>query len=137
MKRTPSATSVAQFLAGVSERSRADAKRVHALIRKAAPDLKPGVMGGMLGYGKFHYRYATGREGDSAVVALADRAGGLALYVNSVKDGRYLPELYAKRLGKVSCGKSCIRFAKLDDLDEAALIALVREASKRGGTGQT
>ncbi len=121
MKRTPSATSVAQFLASVSARNRNAAKRVHAL----------------LGYGKFHYRCATGREGDSAVVALADRAGGLALYVNSVKDGRYLPELYAKRLGKVSCGKSCIRFAKLDDLDEAALIALVREASKRGGTGQT
>ena len=104
---------VAEFLAGVSERNRAEAKRAHALIRKVAPTLKPGVMGGMLGYGKFHYRYATGREGDTALLMLADRVDGLSLYVNCVSGDRYLAEKHAKRLGKVSVGKSCIRFKKL------------------------
>ncbi len=127
------AATVSELLAGMSAANRADAKRVHAIIRKAAPELRPFVLGGMLGFGKFHYRYATGREGDSAVIALADRAGGLSLYVNCVKGDRYLPESYAARLGKVSVGKSCIRFQRLDDLDEKALVALVREAKTLGG----
>jgi hypothetical protein len=127
---------VNEFLAGVSERNRAEAKRVHALIRKVVPALRPGVMGGMLGYGKFHYRYATGREGDTALLALADRAAGLSLYVNCVSGERYLAEKYAKRLGKVSVGKSCIRFKKLGDVDEAALAELIREAAAIGGTAK-
>lgn len=130
------AQTVSGFLAGMSERNRVEAKRVHALIRKTAPTLNPGVMSGMLGYGKFHYRYATGREGDTALLALADRAGGLSLYVNCVAGDRYLAEKYAKRLGKVSVGKSCIRFRKLDDLDVAALAALIREATAIGGTAK-
>jgi hypothetical protein len=127
---------VTEFLAAMSERNRAEAKRVHALIRRVAPSLKPGVMSGMLGYGKFHYRYPTGREGDTALLMLADRAGGLSLYVNCVSGDRYLAEKYAKRLGKVSCGKSCIRFKKLDDLNEDALAALIREATAIGGAAK-
>jgi hypothetical protein len=127
---------VSGFLAGVSERNRAEAKRVHAFIRRVAPTLKPGVMGGMLGYGKFHYRYASGREGDTALLALADRADGLSLYVNCVSGDQYLPEKYARRLGKVSCGKSCIRFKRLEDLNEDGLAALIREATAIGGAGK-
>jgi hypothetical protein len=130
------AETVSGFLAGMSERNRAEAKRVHALIRKTAPTLKPGVMGGMLGYGKFHYRYATGREGDTALLALADRADGLSLYGNCVAGDRYLAEKYAKRLGKARVGKSCIRFKKLDDVNEAALISLIREATAIGGAAK-
>lgn len=131
------AATVSELLAGMSASNRADAKRVHALIRKAAPELRPFVLGEMVGYGKFHYRYASGREGDSAVIALADRAGGLSLYVNCAKADRYLPESYSARLGKVSVGKSCIRFKRLDDLDQAALVALVREAKTLGGAART
>ena len=130
------AQTVSGFLAGMSERNRAEAKRLHALIRKTAPTLKPGVMGGMLGYGKFHYRYASGREGDTALLALADRADGLSLYVNCVSGDRYLAEKYAKRLGTVNCGKSCIRFKRLGDLDQGALAALIREATAIGGAGK-
>ena len=125
---------VSEFLAAVSARRRADVKRVHALVRKAAPQQKPFVMGRMLGYGKFHYRYPSGREGDTALIALMERTDGLSLYVNSMSGGRYLAEKYASRL-KASCGKSCIRFKTLDDLDETVLAALVREASKSGGAG--
>jgi hypothetical protein len=130
------AQTVTSLLAGMSERNRSEAKRVHALIRRVAPSLKPGVLGAMLGYGKFHYRYASGREGDTALLALADRAEGLSLYVNCVSGDRYLAEKYAKKLGKVRVGKSCIHFKKLDDVDEAALASLIREASAIGGTGK-
>ena len=130
------AVTASAILASMSAPNRADAKRVHLLIQRAAPDLRPFALGRMVGYGKFHYRYATGREGDSAVIALAERVGGLSLYVNCVKRDRYLAESYASRLGKVSVGKSCIRFKKLADLDEAALVALVREAYALGGAGR-
>jgi hypothetical protein len=132
-----SAQTITGLLAAMSERNHAEAKRVHALIRRVAPTLKPGVMGGMLGYGRFHYRYPTGREGDTALLLLADRVDGLSLYVNCVAGDRYLAEKYAKRLGKVSVGKSCIRFKKLDDVDEAALAALIREATAIGGASKT
>ena len=105
------------------------------MIRKTVPDLRPFPMARMLGYGKFHYRYPTGREGESALISLADRAGGLSLYVNSLKGNRYLPETNATRLAKADVGRSCIRFKRLDDLDRAALIALVREAQTLGGAG--
>ncbi|HUQ41673.1 MAG TPA: DUF1801 domain-containing protein [Candidatus Limnocylindrales bacterium] len=127
---------MSELLAGVSAGSRADVKRVHQLIRKTAPELRPFVMGRMLGYGKFHYRYASGREGDSAVIALAERVGGLALYINSIKGDRYLAESYARRLGNVSVGKSCIRFKKIADLNEAALLSLIRDARAFGGAGR-
>ncbi len=131
------ATTVTEFLAAVSPPNRAEAKRVHALIREAAPELRPFVAGAMLGYGKFHYRYPTGREGESALISLADRAGGLSLYVNSLKGDRYLAETYATRLGKANVGRSCIRFKRLDDLDRAALVALLREAQTLGGAGRS
>ena len=127
---------VTEILGGVSAPNRADAKRVHRLIRRTAPDLRPFAMGRMLGYGKFRYRYASGREGESAVLALADRVGGLSLYVNCLKGDRYLAESYAARLGKVSVGKSCVRFKKLSDVDEATLVALLREARVLGGAAK-
>jgi hypothetical protein len=115
---------------------RDDAKRVHALIRRAAPSLRPFAMGRSVGYGRFRYRYATGREGETALVSLAPRATGLSLYVNAVKRGRYLAEAYAPRLGKVSCGRSCIRFRRAEDLDEGVLAALVRDAQRAGGAAR-
>jgi hypothetical protein len=63
----------------------------------------------------------------------SDRARGaeaapLALYVCAVVDGGYLAETRADRLGKVSCGKSCIRFTSLDRVDADELAVLVRDA---------
>ena len=84
-------------------------------------------------------RIGTGRavpRCDTALLALADRAEGLSLYVNCASGDRYLAEKYAKKLGKVRVGKSCIHFKKLDDVDAAALASLIREANAIGGTGK-
>lgn len=118
------------FLKTVPEPRRAELLKLHALIRKTVPELAPSVASGGVGYGAYHYRYATGREGDSFIVGLAPRKKSISLYVTGYANGRYLVESYAARLGKADCGKTCVRFHRLDELNETALKSLLRAASK-------
>lgn len=127
---TASAQTVTDYLDRVAEPYRADARELHKLIRATVPELRPFLIFGMIGYGAHHYRYATGREGDTFVVGLAGRKNGLALHVTLAVDGKYLTESFADRVGKADVGKSCIRFRRLSDLDQKAIVALLRSAGK-------
>src|ERR1700752_3676919 len=97
-----------EYLAAAGDRA-ADLKRLDKLIRTAAPNLEPYFMAAgtmtMLAYGPYHYKYASGREGDFCVVGLANQKNYMSLYVCVTKGGKYLAELYGKRLGKANCGK--------------------------------
>lgn len=62
------------------------------------------------------------------MIGIAPQKHHLALYVCAVKDGKYLAETYKDDLGKVSCGKSCIRFKKFEDLDLITLKKMLAEA---------
>ncbi len=119
------ATTPTEYLASVPLERRADIKALHALIRKTAPSLKPFMIAGMLGYGPYHYRYASGREGDWCWIGLASQKRYIALYICVVEEGRYLAEGFKTQFPKASIGKSCIRFKKLKDLDVKALKDLV------------
>jgi hypothetical protein len=123
--RTPT-----HYLASLPEERRTALKRLHAGIRRAAPKLKPHMVNGMIGYGSFHYKYASGREGDWPIIALASQKAYISLYVCQPDGEGYLPERYKARLGKVSVGKSCIRFKRLEDLDLDAAMDLVALAAK-------
>jgi hypothetical protein len=120
-----------EYLAAAGDRA-GDLKALDKLIRKSAPNLTPFFMdmGTMtrLGYGKYHYKYASGREGDFCTVGLASQKRYISLYVCVVKGGKYLAEIYGKRLGKANCGKACIRFKKVDDLDLDVVAELLAEA---------
>ncbi len=120
------------YIAGLEEPRRAEVQRVHDLIRATLPDLEPNTDGGMLGYGRFHYRYKSGREGDASLIALSSRKAHISLYVLSADDDGYLAEQYADRLGNVSVGKSCIRFKRAGDVDHDALRELLAEAGRLG-----
>lgn len=121
------------FFAAAGER--ADALRaLDALIRDTIPKLAadrhlmPMGRYDLLSYGMYHYTYASGREGDWPAVGLANQKNYISLYVSCVSDdGNYLAEQYGKRLGKVSCGKSCIRFKKLEDLNLDEIANILRE----------
>ena len=65
------------------------------------------------------------------LIALAAQKRHLSLYVCAVVDGGYLAEERAERLGKVSCGKSCIRFTSLDRVDTDELSALRARRRRR------
>jgi uncharacterized protein DUF1801 len=115
-------------------------RRVDALVREAAPDLDrqlvPAGAGQMLGYGLMPYRPRSARETTLwPLVALAAQKRHLSLYVCAVVDGEYLPEARAERLGRVSCGKSCIRFPSLDRVDTGELVTLLRDAAAATASG--
>jgi hypothetical protein len=127
---------VEQFLAEARPERRAMIEAIDTVIREVAPDLATGRQGRMLGYGPFHYRYASGREGDTFAIGMMDGAQALSVYVLGGEDGRYLTEARAGRLGKVSVGKSCIRIKRLEHLDLEAFRDLVATSVEqlRSGT---
>jgi Domain of unknown function (DU1801) len=108
-------------------------RRVDELVTAAAPgidrQLVPMGSSAMLGYGLMPYRPRSAKETTMwPLISLAAQKRHLSLYVCAVVDGEYLAEQRADRLGKASCGKSCIRFTSLDNLNVAELSALVRDA---------
>ncbi|HEY0640825.1 MAG TPA: DUF1801 domain-containing protein [Pseudonocardiaceae bacterium] len=119
-----------EYIESLEEPRRSDVRALHELILKAAPALRPTMEFGMPGYGKYHYRYASGREGDWMLVGLASNRNYISLYVTATtEDGRYLAELYRPRLPRASIGKSCVRFRRLADVDRGVLAELIRDAA--------
>ncbi|SDM04906.1 protein of unknown function (DU1801) [Geodermatophilus siccatus] len=111
----------------------AELRATDALVVAAAPgidrQLVPAGSGQVLGYGLMPYRPRSARETTTwPLIALAAQKRHLSLYVCAVVDGAYLAEARADRLGRVSCGKSCIRFSSLDRVDRDELTALLQDA---------
>jgi hypothetical protein len=126
---TDDSAAVLAYLDGLDEPRRDDLRALHELMRASAPGLAPALMNGDPVYGRFHYRYASGREGDSAVVTMRLNKNYISVYVNCVKEDGYLAEGYRERLPKASIGRSCVRFRRLSDVDTAVLAELFTEAA--------
>ncbi len=108
-------------------------RRVDTLVVTAAPgidrQLVPMGSTSMLGYGLMPYRARSATVTTTwPLIALAAQKRHLSLYVCAVVDGGYLAETRAALLGRVSCGKSCIRFTSLDRVDAAELTRLLQDA---------
>jgi hypothetical protein len=121
-----------EYIAEVEEARRADIQHLHDLIRKLVPDLQPTMEFGMLGYGKVHYKYASGREGEWMRIGVANNKRYISLYCCSADAEGYVAERYRERLPKANIGKSCVRFKRLSDLDLESLKELIREAAAAG-----
>ena len=121
---------VDEFIASLPDGRREIVAKVDGAIREAVPDLDVRMWGRFIGYGTYHYRYASGREGDWFPIGLANNKQYVSLYICAADDQGYLAEANADRLGKVSVGKSCIRFKRLEDLDLDVAVELSRRAAK-------
>ena len=122
MRRT--GAPVAEFLAQVpDERRRADAHRLCALMQEITGE--PPAMWGttIVGFGSYHYRYASGREGDSALASFSPRGQHLAIYLVGEFTDRHRSAL--ARLGPHKTGKGCLYIKRLDDVDANALRELI------------
>jgi Domain of unknown function (DU1801) len=126
------------YIASLDEPQRAEAEDLHRFIRKTVPKLEPyileryvegSVASAVIGYGRYHFRYASGREGELFVVGLASRKQYISLYVIGEQDGGYIAEAWASRLGKVDVGKTCIRINRIDDINRPQLAKLLRAAA--------
>jgi hypothetical protein len=86
---------------------------------------RPAEMWGptIVGFGNYHYRYETGREGDAPAVGFSPRKASLSLY--GLTYGPEASDLLA-RLGKHKTGAGCLYVNKLDDVDAAVLAQLIR-----------
>lgn len=110
------------------------------LIKSSAPGLEQQMVSGpamnMIGYGMFHYKSKSGREGDWPVVAIANQKNYVSLYICATENGKYIAEANSDRLGKVSVGKSCIRFKKLEDLNLDTVRNILSELQARKDRGE-
>jgi hypothetical protein len=132
MKGHSDAKTHEEYIAEVEEKRRDDIQKLHDLVREVAPELEPTMEFGMLGYGKFHYKYASGREGDWMKIGIANNKQYISLYCCAADDNGYVAEQHKDRLPKANIGKSCVRFKRLSDLDEGALRDLIKACSKAG-----
>jgi hypothetical protein len=128
--------SVDEYLASLPDDRREIVTRVHEVIAGAVPELDVRMWRKFIGYGTYHYRYASGREGDWFPIGLTNNKGYVSLYFCACEEEGYLAELNAERLGKVSVGKSCVRFKKLDDLELDVVAELARRAAALTKEGQ-
>ena len=126
MKTVPTSRDVEEFLDGVAdERRRAECRAVMAMMRDVTGE-EPRLWGpSMIGFGRYHYRYESGREGDWFLTGVAPRKGALTVYIMAGFD-RY-EELMA-RLGKHTTGKSCLYIKRLEDIDTDVLRELVQRS---------
>jgi len=115
---------VAAYLAGVTPPGRArDAQALDQLFRDVT-GYQPRMWGGaIIGYGQYHYTYASGRQGDFLATGYAPRKAALSIYIMPGY-ANFGPIL--DRLGKHKIGKSCLYVNKLADIDLDALADLIR-----------
>jgi hypothetical protein len=122
-KTKPTRQSVTAFIAGIGDnQKRADVKKVAALMRKAT-GARPRMWGtSIVGYGQYHYKYASGREGDFLITGFSPRKVALTLYIMTGFDGH---EALMKKLGKYKTGRSCLYIKRLVDVDVTVLDMLI------------
>ena len=128
-KTTRTGASAAEFLTGVADpKRRADAQAVCDLMAEVT-GAQPEMWGGsIVGFGTYHYRYATGREGDWPAVGLSPRKQYLTVYISEGFDS--YDELLG-RLGPHRTGRSCLYITRLSDVDREVLRELVANSFQR------
>lgn len=133
MFKPTKATSVKEYLAALPSERKEAIVFLHEFIQKISPMFKPHFAYNMLGYGSFPYINAKKQQIAWPVIALASQKQYISLYVCALDGKQYLAEKHKKNLGKVSVGKSCIRFKKLEDVDLQALATVLKAAAKKPG----
>ncbi len=133
MFKATKAKTVKDYLAAVPAERKEAVIFLHSFIQKTAPKLKPHFAYNMLGYGSFPYKNSKKEMMTWPVISLANQKQYISLYVCAVIDGKYIAEAHKKELGKVSVGKSCIRFKKIEDLNLDTLKKVIKLAEKNPG----
>jgi hypothetical protein len=128
MKTKPTDHSVEEFLNEVAdEERRADCFQVAKIMEEITGE-KPKMWGpSIVGFGSYHYKYASGREGDWPVTGFSPRKKDLTLYLmmGFQKHGELI-----EKLGRHSAAKSCLYIKRLSDIHVPTLKKLIKESVK-------
>ena len=128
-KTKPTKASVKEFLNQIQdEERRADCFVVAKLMEEITGE-KPKMWGpSIVGFGTYHYKYASGREGDWPVTAFSPRKKDLTVYLMM---GFEKHDELMKQLGKHSTGKSCLYIKRLSDIHMPTLKKLIKTCIKQ------
>ncbi|MEO0872519.1 MAG: DUF1801 domain-containing protein [Pseudomonadota bacterium] len=133
-KTKPTTVDPRDFVAAVEhDRRRRDAERLLDIFQDVT-GLEPRMWGpSLIGYGRYHYKYDSGREGDMLMTGFSPRKANLVMYIMPGYQGDAMQGMLS-RLGKHKLGKACLYINKLADVDEDVLreiiafgVATVRE----------
>lgn len=135
-KTKPTEASVEDFIRSFanSEQKIADSLRLVELMQQWSGHQARMWGPSIIGFGSYHYRYASGREGDMPLIGFSPRKDAITLYVNlpySTSQDHLL-----ERLGKYKMGKGCIYVKRLSDLDIGVLESLARSTIEALKSGQ-
>ncbi|MBL8091553.1 MAG: DUF1801 domain-containing protein [Anaerolineales bacterium] len=110
----------------VDEQKRKDCFEIAKMMEKAIKQ-KPKMWGpSIVGFGEYHYKYASGHEGDMPIIAFSPRKQNITLYImESVADNPLI-----QKLGKYKTSKACLYIKKLADVDKNILQELINESAK-------
>jgi hypothetical protein len=124
LKTQKNKASVKQFLASIEDPvKRKDCKTLEKLMAQIT-GCKAEMWGtSMVGFGSYHYTYASGREGDWFLCGFAPRKQALTVYI---MDGFKGYPALMKKLGRHKTGKSCLYLSQLEDVDQAVLAELIK-----------
>src|SRR4030042_708560 len=126
LKTRPGDGSVRDFLAAITDPQRRHECQTILKIMQKATGARPRLWGGsIVGFGSYHYKYASGREGDWFLTGFSPRKQNLTLYIMGGFEG--YPELM-KALGKHTTAKSCLYVKSLEDIHLPTLKKLIRES---------
>lgn len=115
--------SVEAFLDAIQDDEKRQDCRTVLQLMKEVTGAEPRIWGGgMVGFGSYHYKYPSGREGDWFLTGFAPRARELTLYITAGFD-RY--EALLADLGKFKTGRSCLYLKRLADVDLGVLRKLI------------
>jgi hypothetical protein len=126
LKTKPTGVAVDAFFDAVADpQRREDAMKVRAMLERVSGE--PAAMWGpsIVGFGRYHYKYESGHEGDMARIGFSPRARELVLYLAC---GFPRHQALMDRLGKYKTSKSCLYIKRLADVDEQVLEALAAES---------
>lgn len=122
-KTKPTKVSVTAFIKSIEdEQMRRDARKVAAMMREATGSRARMWGANIVGFGEYHYKYESGREGDFMIAGFSPRKQALTLYV--IPGFKHFESLMSK-LGKYKTGKSCLYIRRLSDVDEQVLKRLI------------
>jgi Domain of unknown function (DU1801) len=129
LKTKPTEESVEKYLKGITDPvKRQDSLTVLKLMTEITGQ-KPKMWGpSIVGFGSYHYEYASGQKGDWPIIGFSPRKQNLTLYVldGSAEENELLQEL-----GKHSTSKSCLYIKRLDDVDLPTLKKVIKQSYKR------
>lgn len=127
LKTQVTKASVDKFLEGIKdEKKRQDCYEILKIMKKATK-AEPKMWGtSIVGFGDYHYVYASGREGNWFITGFSPRVQNLTLYMMGGFDSEVL-----KRLGKYKTGKGCLYINKLSDVDLKVLNELITKSVKQ------